>query len=213
MLALTTTPGLASLWLIPRLPAFTRAHPGIDVRLDTSFEARDLRADGFDLALRYGRVGAMPGRRLFEESVQPVCSPQLLASGDPPLRTPADLARHTLLQVSESATPGVPVDWASWLTAVGLPDLRPLATLSFSSLGDAVAAAVAGQGVALGRRPLVDALLADGRLVTPFDDLATSVRGYFLIVEPAARLRPAVRALETWLLAEAGAAPGGQPPP
>ena len=30
---LTTTPGMASLWLIPRLPLFTRQHPGIDVRL------------------------------------------------------------------------------------------------------------------------------------------------------------------------------------
>ena len=48
VLSLTTTPGLASLWLIPRLPRFTRTHPGIDVRLDTSLEWRDLRADGFD---------------------------------------------------------------------------------------------------------------------------------------------------------------------
>ena len=37
VLSVTTTPGLASLWLIPRLPLFTRAHPGIDVRLDASF--------------------------------------------------------------------------------------------------------------------------------------------------------------------------------
>src|SRR5215212_1094441 len=58
VLSLTTTPGLASLWLIPRLPQFTRVHPGIDVRLDASFEQRHLRHDGFDLAIRYGRVGA-----------------------------------------------------------------------------------------------------------------------------------------------------------
>jgi DNA-binding transcriptional LysR family regulator len=211
VLALTTTPGLASLWLIPRLPAFTRAHPGIDVRLDTSFAKRNLRADGFDLALRYGPIGAVPGQQLFEETVQPVCSPRLLARDDPPLRQPADLARHTLLQTTESAAPGLPVDWASWLNAVGLPDLQPAASLRFSSLGDAIAAAVDGQGVALGRRPIVDTLLADGRLVTPFDDLTTSVRGYFLIVEPSARSRPAVLALERWLLDEAGASAAGAP--
>ena len=34
VLALTTTPGVASLWLIPRLALFTEAHPGFDVRLD-----------------------------------------------------------------------------------------------------------------------------------------------------------------------------------
>jgi DNA-binding transcriptional LysR family regulator len=56
VLSLTTTPGFASLWLIPRLPAFTRAHPGIDVRLDASFDRRNLRGEGFDLAIRYGRA-------------------------------------------------------------------------------------------------------------------------------------------------------------
>src|SRR6185369_14576954 len=94
VLSLTTTPGFASLWLIPRLPAFTRAHPGIDVRLDASFERRDLAADGFDVAIRYGNTGG-EGRPLFGEAMQPVCSPQLRRHG-PPLKTPADLAHHTL---------------------------------------------------------------------------------------------------------------------
>lgn len=214
VLSLTTTPGLASLWLIPRLPAFTRAHPTIDVRLDTSFHQRDLAADGFDLALRYGRIGHVPGRRLFEESVQPVCSPRLLEPGHPPLREPADLARHTLLQTTERASPGLPIDWAAWLTSVGVPDLRPAATLSFSSIGDAIAAAIDGAGVALGRRPIVDRLLAERKLVTPFADLTSSVHAYFLIVELSARQRPAVQALERWLLDEAGetARPGGTTP-
>src|SRR5258705_6999087 len=70
VLALTTTPGLAALWLIPRLPAFTRAHPGIDVRLHASFEQRDLRADGFDLAIRYMPVRPAKGRPLFREAMQ-----------------------------------------------------------------------------------------------------------------------------------------------
>lgn len=218
VLSLTTTPGLASLWLIPRLSAFTRAHPGIDVRLDTSFTRRDLRADGFDLALRYGPIGAVPGRQLFHETVQPVCSPRLLARRQPPLRTPADLAFHTLLQTAERAAPGVPVDWASWLNAVGQEDLQPAATLSFSSLGDAIAAAIDGQGVALGRRPIIDSMLADGRLVAPFADHAASARAYFLLVEPSARTRPSVQALEGWLLEQAGAtaetlsAPRAKPP-
>ena len=204
VLALSTTPGLASLWLIPRLPLFTKAHPGIDVRLDASLELRDLRGDGFDLAIRYGRVGQTEGAQLFREAMQPVCSPQLLKrGGGPPLRTPADLRAHTLLQVASTPDSGMPLEWALWLRAVGLPDLEPAAMLSFSGYGETVAAALAGQGVALGRRPLVDALLRRRQLVAPFKDAPASMRAYYLVVEPLARARPAVRSLEQWLLAQA----------
>ncbi len=204
VLALSTTPGLAALWLIPRLPQFTKVHPGIDVRLDTSLERRDLRVDGFDMAIRYGRVGATEGTPFFSEAMQPVCSPKLLrrGGGAPPLKKPADLALHTLLQV-EVVQRGVPLEWDLWLQAVGLPDLQPAATVSFSGYDAAIAAALGGQGVALGRRPLVDSLLKSRQLVAPFKDAMASMRAYFLVVEPSARSKPAVRALERWLLDQA----------
>jgi DNA-binding transcriptional LysR family regulator len=209
VLSLTTTPGFASLWLIPRLTGFTRAHPGIDVRLDATLGNRNLATEGFDLAVRYSPVGAPGGRRLFDEAMVPVCSPRLVCELDLPLQAPADLARHTLLHlVMDGDSGGMPAEWEPWLTAWGLADLRPAARLSFSSYSEAIAAAVAGQGVALGRRPLVDALLAGGQLVTPFDADVASARAYQLIVDPAARARPAVRAFEQWLLAQCA----GQPP-
>lgn len=202
VLSLTTTPGFASLWLIPRLPAFTREHPGIDVRLDASFEKRHLRADGFDVAIRYAAAGSSEGEPMFGESMQPVCSPRLLRGG-PPLERPEDLRLHTLLSVSNSAGMGMPLEWDPWLQAVGLSGLQPASTLSFTGYGEAIAAALAGQGVAIGRRPLVDALLRKRQLVAPFKDLTAPTRAYFLIIDPAARARPAVRALEAWLLAQA----------
>ena len=204
VLSLTTTPGLASLWLIPRLPRFTRTHPGIDVRLDTSLEWRDLRADGFGLALRYAPRDHSHGVPLFGEVMLPVCSPALLRQG-PALGQPQDLAQHTLLQLDYAPSPGMPMEWDLWLQAIGLPGLRPAATLSFSNYGELITAALAGQGVALGRRPLVDALLKRRQLVAPFKNAAASPRGYFLVVEGSARSRPAVQALEQWLLEQARA--------
>ncbi len=144
------------------------------------------------------------GRPLFREAMQPVCSPKLLRRGGPPLATPADLRFHTLLRVADMSGAGMPLEWDPWLQAVGLPDLQPAATLSFSAYSEAIAAALAGQGVAIGRRPLVDALLKSRKLVTPFKDVASSTRAYVLVIDPAARMRPAVRALEQWLLEEAG---------
>lgn len=209
VIALTTTPGLASLWLIPRLAEFLRNHPGIDVRIDTSLERRNLAAEGFDLAIRYSRVGNAAGPQLFREVTLPVCSPALAKSREHPLKVPADLRHHTLLQITVPPGAGVPLEWQPWLQAVGHGSLEPAATLSFSNYDSAIAAALAGQGVALGRRPLIDSLLRNRKLIAPFKgDAIASERAYFLVVAPAARSRPAVRALEAWLLAQAGSAGG-----
>jgi LysR family transcriptional regulator, glycine cleavage system transcriptional activator len=213
VLALTTTPGLASFWLIPRLPSFTREHPGIDVRLDATFELRQLAAEGFDLAIRYTQADKVAGQRLFGESVLPVCSPKLLRRT--PLRRPEDLAQHTLLQLEPSVTGGMPIEWEPWLQAMGLSGLEPVSRLSFSGYNELVAAALAGQGIALGRRPLVDALLREQRLVAPLPRSLATPRSYVLVVDPAARVRPAVLALEAWLIAQARteAAVARKPPP
>jgi len=200
VLALTTTPGIASLWLIPRLALFTNAHPNVDVRIDATLIRRDLAADGFDLAIRYGRVGASYGTPLGGESMQPVCSPKLIRDKTRPLKTPSDLRRHTLLQVVLPPGTNVPLEWDPWLRAVGFSELRPAATLSFSNYSEAIAAALDGQGVALGRRPLIDSLISRRKLALPFNEKITSPRAYFLMLAPGARAKPAAQAFERWLL-------------
>ena len=203
VLALSTTPSFASYWLIPRLHSFTQANPGVDVRLDASYEVRDLQAEGFDIAVRYQRANATDGERLFNETMLPVCAPALRRSKDSPLKVPADLRHHTLIEVESMGGSGAPVEWNSWLQANGVPDLEPRSKLTFSSYNEVVAAAVAGQGVALGRRPLLDGLLRSKQLVAPFGDARETAKAYFVLTDPASRSRPAVRELEQWLRAEA----------
>lgn len=203
VLALTTTPGLASLWLIPRLQGFVAAHPGVDVRIDTSYDARPLASEGFDIAIRYGRLGSSAGTPLFEETVQPVCAPSLVARASPPIKGPADLARHTLLQIDNKPGSTLPFEWQTWLQAAGAGGIEPAATLTFTTYDAAVAAAVAGQGIVLGRRPLIDRLLRERALVAPFKRNTASERGYFVIVDAAAAHKPAVQALAQWLLEQA----------
>jgi DNA-binding transcriptional LysR family regulator len=211
VLALTTTPGLASLWLIPRLSGFASQHPGIDVRIDADLQARDLVRDGFDLAIRYQPLSGIAGQPLFGECLLPVCSPALLRRG-PPLQAPADLAQHTLIDLSVRPGEDMPTEWQTWLSSVGLPDLEPASMTSFSSYSEAIGAALAGHGVALGRRPLVDALLRQRRLVAPFGGEHRSERGYALVFADGAQGRPAVQALARWLVEEARATTRGHRP-
>ena len=114
------------------------------------------------------------------------------------------------LVLSLSATPGL----AALSPILRLPSstqahvglrLRLAASVSFDFYDQAIAAAVAGQGVALGRAPLVDHLLARGALVAPLAQEEVSPRGHFLVVNPESRVRPEVRAFEAWLLDQARA--------
>lgn len=215
VVALTTTPGFASLWLIPRLARFVEAHPRIDVRIDASYEPRALAAEGFDVAVRYGRrdtrtTGTVDA--LFAETVQPLAAPALLR-GATPLRRPPDLVHHTLLNIAMSGdAPGMPLEWQAWLQSVGMAAFEPAATLTFTNYDTAAAAAVEGQGVLLGRRPLTDGLIASGRLVAPFEGRLDSTRGYHLVVDDVAAQRPAVDALVRWLRDESARGEAATPP-
>src|SRR5882672_8929404 len=110
----TTTPGFASLWLIPRLNGYLQANPGVDVRISASYEPASLEREGIDLAIRYAPDAAMAGQRpLFEESILPVCSPALAADPARPLREPADLRAHVLLHMDDARASWV--EWNIWL--------------------------------------------------------------------------------------------------
>jgi DNA-binding transcriptional LysR family regulator len=202
--AITCTPGFASFWLIPRLARFTRDHPQVDVRVSATLEVMDLERSRIDVAVRFVPNAAGRGPLLFEEQVQPLCSPLLLKDSQRPLATPADLAHHTLLTIDmpQGGTPTV--DWEPWLQLMGLDTVRPANTVRFTRYSEAVEAAVAGQGVVIGRLPLLAELVRDSRLIAPFRGRAASRRGYFVeLAGHAARNRDALDFVR-WLQAEAG---------
>lgn len=201
--SITTTPGFASIWLIPRLAKFTASHPQVDVRISATLDVLDLTRSQIDIAVRFRPISDELGRPLFEETVLPVCSPALLRDADNPLKKPADLANHTLLTIDMPAAFGPMTDWEPWLEVMGVPELRMKNTLRFSHYTDSVGAAVAGQGVAIGRFPLLREFLADGRLVTPFRGAAASQRGYYVELAPHAQENADAGDFVRWLRTEA----------
>jgi LysR family glycine cleavage system transcriptional activator len=200
--AITTTPGFASLWLIPRLARFTATHPGVDVRISATLEVLDLERSGIDVSVRLRAIEGAVGHSLFEETVTPVCSPLLLKNRALPLKKPADLAGHTLLAIDTPQGKAPTMDWEPWFQVMGLPQLRMKNTLRFSQYSDVVAAAVAGQGVAIGRMPLLAELLRDGRLVAPFSGAASRF-GYFVLMAPRSAGNADAQDFVRWLMAEA----------
>jgi len=207
---LTATTGFASLWLIPRLQRFTARHPDVDVRLSATTALLDLARDRIDLAIRFCPPHMVPpdSPRLFGEETVPVCSPRLLQDAARPLRTPADLAHHTLLRYELRELRGAFMDWETWLAALGLGTLKPAASLYFNQTDQAIQAATAGQGVALGQSRLVAGMITAGTLVAPFGPGVAGERAFFVVRAPRAGASSAhaahVDALVEWLIEEAG---------
>jgi LysR family glycine cleavage system transcriptional activator len=132
----------------------------------------------------------------MKEDHFPVCSPKLL-KGRYPLRTPADLARHTLLHDVFT------VDWAMWLQGAGIDNVDPHRGPTFLTSDHAIQAAIRGEGVVLGRSALVADDLAAGRLVRPFELSLPAGFAYYVVYPPRALHRPNVKTFRDWLMAEA----------
>ncbi|MBM3387670.1 MAG: LysR family transcriptional regulator [Betaproteobacteria bacterium] len=218
LVSITTWASFASMWLIPRLEIFQRAHPEIDIRIDASDKYVDLSTSDVDLALRYEQAQQMPATavRLFGEQITPVASRWLLQHQA--IHQISDLQQCTLIESGDiEKSPHLQwLSWQRWLKhfAADTPQapsrnsspskLAPQRWLYFNYAYQNAQAALAGQGVALARLPLVAENLLRGELieVLPETRLQTPI-AYWLMVAPHAKLRPEVLAFCEWLNSEA----------
>jgi LysR family transcriptional regulator, glycine cleavage system transcriptional activator len=203
-LNLSCLPGFAYLWLMPRLIGFDQLHPRISVSITTTAALATFTHDDIDLAIRYG-MGGYPGlnvEKLLPETLFPVCAPTLIERG-PPLLTPADLARHTLLVDDIPDLGGDPPTWEFWTRETGNALPQPARLRRFGQSNMVVQAAERGLGVALGRSPLVADALARGTLVRPFRGEVASQFSYWIVCPHEALAVPRVQLFRDWLMAEA----------
>ncbi len=195
----------ASKWLLPRLAGFRREHPEIDVLVSADDRLTDFERDEIDIGLRYGS-GNYPGLRvdwLMGDEILPVCAPSL-CEGPEALRAPEDLRHYTLLHDEVSGTADSP-DWRVWLRAAELErsDIDPERGPGYSHMAMVLEAAMAGEGVALGRLSLACDDLRAGRLVCPFGPRLRTRFAYWIVCSPEMAERAKVAAFREWLLAEA----------
>ncbi|WP_157267914.1 LysR substrate-binding domain-containing protein [Azohydromonas aeria] len=205
--ALSCDPSFAMGWLTPRLGDFFRAHPEVGLRVSGEFHALDrerMARDDVAAALRYdlGRYGDLQATPILDEWLLPVASPAFMAA-NPQLRSPADLSAPLLLHDSSAwAGAGPYEEWSQWLDAAGVavPALEQGRHFNLSQL--ALGAALAGQGIAMGRAALVLDDLESGRLVAPFGAPVRS-RGAYHFVTPLQRDSDQSALVLAWLQAQA----------
>ena len=197
----------AANWLMPRLPRFRAAHPGLELMFDITDQIRDFDADDVDIAIRFGngKYEHALSDRLFDMVVAPVCSPRLLETG-PRLREPRDLFHHTLCYLDWKTDGMVWPNWRMWMEEAGIRDFDDSRCLAFPDSSHVVQAVIEGGAVGLADLAMIANDLAQGRLVRPFD-IGVSVAGeyaYHLVYPESSGQDPRVLAFRAWMLGEAG---------
>ncbi|MFC5738819.1 LysR family transcriptional regulator [Sinirhodobacter huangdaonensis] len=174
-------------WLIPRLQAFARMHPGITLRLSTHNNRVEIAREGLDAAIRFGegQWAGIEAHHIMDAPMTPLCAPDI------DLRMPADLRRHTLLRSYRAD------EWPAWFGQAGESCPPLTGPVLDSSVGLADLAAE-GFGIALLPVPMFQRQLLSGRLVRPFATTVT-LGSYWVTVPRERRMTTAVETLLDWM--------------
>lgn len=203
ILTISVAPIFAARWLIWRLPDFTRAHPDIRVRFDSSVQLADPDAGDIDFAIRIG-PGDYPGlavEHLLAQRVTPVCSPDLAAG----IHQPADLARIPVIRDSQAM-----FGWETWLGPEGADPAILQDGPVFSEASLCLDAAMAGEGVFLAFETLCHDALERGQVVAPLPRWHGTGLAYWLVSARDRSLSLPQRRFRGWLRqALAGSGMGG----
>ncbi len=197
-LQLAIPPTLASKWLLPRLGSFYSRHPGMLIHVHSRVGEIDFARSGLDAGICAGH-DHWPGlvsHHLFKEHPVVIVSPQLLARQ--PLDHPSQLTHCVLLEAVLR-----PQAWKSWFVAHGLPLRGMRVGPSFEFTAHLIQAVVAGMGVGLVTKVLVEEELRNGTLVVPFDLAVPSRWNYWLVYPPDRANFPPLAAFREWVLDQA----------
>jgi LysR family glycine cleavage system transcriptional activator len=198
VLDLAVLPTFATRWLIPRLSEFLLANADPVVNLSVRLAPFDFTAEPFDAAIHHGEP-TWPGAvcdHLCDESVVLVATPhvaQIIREAGPEI-----LLDMRLLHQSTR-----PNAWRDWFEREGLDPARAYTGLHFDQFAMIAEAAVAGIGVGLVPRFLVESELERGDLEVADDHALSSGTSYWYVYPEEKSGSQLVRAFGRWIATEA----------
>ncbi|SOC15456.1 LysR family transcriptional regulator [Rhodobacter maris] len=197
VLRLHTDFAFSALWLIPRMHRFRARHPDLELQVIATQHTALRELGPGDTAVVFGARSQIegPAELLLRECVVPVCTPAFAEAQG------SALDRAPLIHLDNSGAAESWFTWARYLAETGRA--RPAAPdrgLHFNTYSLVIEATLAGQGVALGWRGLIDTMLSRKMLVTAGPPLTNPEQGYFL-VQPGP-VTPAASNLRDFLLEE-----------
>lgn len=199
-LMVTAGPAFTAKWLAPRFYEFARAHPEIDLRFSATLRNLDFNRDEVDVAIRFGLLKDEPGLWTYpmaREWVTPVMTPEMAER----FPTPDSLKNATLIHDESIDFLRPRADWAAWCRLMQL-DIDTSHGPRFTGADHSIDAALAGAGIALGRRALVVKDIHEGRLVAPYKHAIWLQARFRFLCREGTQDRPHIAALREWMMAE-----------
>ncbi|MBN3786006.1 LysR substrate-binding domain-containing protein [Burkholderia sp. Ac-20353] len=192
---LSMPPSFAAKWFAPRMADFLQANSGIALSLSTTTTMVDFELDGVDLAVRHfdGTDARLSVQLLCHDEARAYCNPTYAKHHR--LKRPDDLRTATLLHNT------LHPHWAAWLarfSSLEGSEIEAITGIQFDQSLMAIDAAVRAQGVVLTSPLLVEAELARGELIEPFDNALPLGAGYYLVHPATAETKQAVQSLKAW---------------
>ncbi len=199
---LSCSTAFAAFWMVPRMAQLRADLPHIDLRIQTADRDLDLVGEGIPLAIRGGVPADWPqyqAEPLAQEEIYPVCGAGYLAGRDRPLG-PSDILDHQLIHLEEPFRSAA--TWRDWFASAGIEGRRVPKGLQINDYVLVVQSVIAGQGIALGWRHLVEGLVEKGVLVRLTDHALTTGMSFHVIWPRDAALSKTALEVRGWLLAQ-----------
>lgn len=186
-------------WLIPHMPDFESQHPSIKVHLINALPGvdSDYDNDPVDVTVVRGpeHWNKANAEMLFEDNMEPVCSPDYLARHGAGPDSVSKLLGHRLLVSRHRRR-----DWDDWLAATELGQLAVnTERMTFGVSFLTWQAAIEGLGIAIGQLPYLRRDLLNGALVRPFGRSIAQRSAHYLVAPPPTRQTRAARLFREWI--------------
>lgn len=198
---LSVSTAFANYWVMPRLHALHQTHPDIDLRLQVTDKDSDLEHENVSLGIRRGR-GNWPGYNsvsIAREELLAVASPgyidRHIASN-----SPADLLTQPLIHLDEPYRPRP--RWRDWFQAFDLDYVDQGEGLRLNDYALVLQAAIAGEGIAMGWRHVVESLIESRLLVAAIPQSWVSDEEFHLIWSDKTTLSDSAIAVRDWIIAQ-----------
>ncbi|GAA4335744.1 LysR family transcriptional regulator [Pigmentiphaga soli] len=191
-------PALARILIMPALPAFSKAHPGMTLQISLRNDMLDPIEEGVDLSVRVGRFdGAnVISRRVGAARYVTVCSPIYAKSAGIPSR-PEELLQHNCLRFFSRQT-GRPCKWTFVQKDIQV-QLALSGNLVLNNSDGLIEAAVGGLGIAQVPYYAAQGPLGDGRLIEILEPYAAPPRDVIAVYSVAHRSSRKVNAFIDFL--------------
>lgn len=187
--------------LSPRLPEYLRAHPEVSIDLAVSNRYVDVIDEGFDAIFR---VGELSDSSLIARPLAPyrlvLCAAPAYLSAHAPIARPQDIAEHECLGFSHTELR------ANWTLdgPQGRVTVPVSGRLMIDSGESLLAVALAGMGLLLQPRELVQSELDAGRLLEVLPEYKVPTRPMHILYAPDRRITPKLRSFIDFALAAFG---------